>query len=81
MSKVLVSFEESLLRRIDRAARAGSKTRSAYLAELAEDALSRRSGPGKSPAVRSALRRIDKLVVDENAPDSTEAIRVARDAR
>ena len=37
MAKVLVSFDEKLLKRIDRAAKAGGESRSAFLARLAED--------------------------------------------
>jgi hypothetical protein len=80
VAKVLVSFEDSLLRRIDRAARSRGVTRSAYLAELAEhDA--RRSAPGVSPAAKAALRRLDGLFVAAPADESTAALRAERDAR
>jgi len=81
MAKVLVSIDDRLLRRIDRAAQAGKKSRSAYLSDLAESDMSRRSGPGATPAVRSALRKLDQLFVDAPAADSTETIRAARDSR
>lgn len=81
MTKVLVSFEDSLLKRIDRAAKSGSKSRSAYLASLAEEDMNRRTGPGKTEAARSALRRLDRLSVAADAVDSTEAVRAGRDAR
>lgn len=81
MSKVLVSIDERLLRRIDRIARARGLTRSAYLAQLAEGDLARASGPGRSPVARRALRELDKLFGDAPAGESTVAIRAARDAR
>jgi len=81
MAKVLVSFDDMLLRRIDRAARAGGKSRSAYLSELAEGDAARRSGPGKTSRSRAALRELDRLLVDAPATDSTAAIRAARDTR
>lgn len=81
MSKVLVSLEDSLLRRIDRAAQSSGLTRSAYLAQLAEADLARASGPGKTPAARIALAELDRLFAASPAGDSTAAIRAARDAR
>jgi hypothetical protein len=81
MAKVLVSLDDSLLRRIDRAASASGKSRSAYLAQLAESEAARGSGPGKTPAARSALRKLDRLFTDAPPDDSTAAIRAARDAR
>jgi hypothetical protein len=81
MAKVLVSFDDMLLRRIDRAARANGESRSAYLSHLAESDAARGSGPGKTPAARAALRKLDRLVADAPAGDSTAAIRAARDAR
>lgn len=81
MAKVLVSLEDRLLRRIDRAARAYRLSRSAYLARLAERDLSRASGPGKSAAARHALARLDELFAGSPPGDSTAAIRAERDAR
>jgi hypothetical protein len=81
MAKVLVSFDDMLLRRIDRAASASGKSRSAYLAELAESDAANGLGPGKTSAARAALRRLDRLFADAPADDSTAAIRAARDAR
>jgi hypothetical protein len=77
MTKVLVSFDDTLLGRIDRAARARGLTRSAYLALLA----SRELGPGRAPAVHAALRNLDALFADTPAGDSTAEIREARVAR
>ena len=81
MSKVLVSFDDRLLRRIDRLASSRGLSRSAYLAELAERDVARVEGPGKSPNARRALRTLDRLLGDTPSEDSTEAIRSERRAR
>jgi len=81
MVKVLVSFDDMLLRRIDRAAKDSGKSRSAYLSQLAESDAARASGPGKTPAARAALRKLDLLFSDAPSGDSTAEIRAARDAR
>jgi hypothetical protein len=81
MSKVLVSFDDALLRRIDRVASSRGLTRSAYLAQLAERDASRALGPGKTPAVQAALRDLDRLFADAPPGESNAAIRAGRDAR
>lgn len=81
MTKVLVSMDDALLRRIDRIARSRGLTRSAYLAGLAERDVARAAGPGGDPAVRRALRRLDELFEQGAVEDSTAAIRSERDAR
>lgn len=81
MTKVLVSFDDALLRRIDRAASSRGLSRSAYLARLAEDDAARESGPGKTPAAQAALRDLDRLLGNAPADESTAAIRAARDTR
>ncbi len=81
MAKVLVSIDDKLLRRIDRAASASGRSRSAYLSQLAENAAAGASGPGKTASARTALRRLDRLFSGAPAGDSTAAIRAARDAR
>ncbi|HEY6780024.1 MAG TPA: hypothetical protein VI111_03675 [Thermoleophilaceae bacterium] len=81
MAKVLVSIDDALLHRVDRAARTRGLTRSAYLAQLARDDLARTLGPGKHPTSRRALLRLDTLLADSPAGDSTEAIREERDSR
>jgi metal-responsive CopG/Arc/MetJ family transcriptional regulator len=81
MAKVLVSLEDALLRRIDRAARARGLSRSAYLAELARRDLSDGEGPGKSAAARQALARVEKLHAGTPPGDSTSLVRAERDAR
>jgi hypothetical protein len=78
MAKVLVSFDDKLLRRIDRAAKARGKSRSGYLAWLAETQV---GGPGKRPVARRAMRDLDRLFADAPSGDSTEAVRAGRDAR
>jgi hypothetical protein len=81
MAKVLISVDDQALKRIDRAARATGKSRSAYLRDLALKDLDREIGPGKSPTTRTALRQLDSLFADSPGGDSTAAIRAARDAR
>lgn len=81
MTKVLVSVDDTLLSRIDRAARSHGLSRSAYLAQLAKRDLLRASGPGKSASARRALGRLDKLFAESPAEDSTVAIRAERDTR
>jgi hypothetical protein len=81
MAKVLVSFDDKLLRRIDRAAKVSGKSRSAYLSDLAESEAARGKGPGMTSSSRAALRRLDRLFEGSSAEDSTDAIRAERDAR
>jgi len=81
MAKVLVSFDDKLLRRIDRAAKTSGRSRSAYLSDLAAGELARGEGPGRASSARTALRHLDRLFADSPAEDSTVAIRAERDAR
>lgn len=81
MGKVLVSFDDSLLRRIDRIARSRGLSRSAYLAQLAERDAARVQGPGKDRAVRTALGELDRLFAETPSEDSTRVIRAERRAR
>jgi hypothetical protein len=81
MAKVLVSFDEQLLKRIDRAAGASGRTRSGYLAGLVEAEIGRGSGPGNSPGARRALKALDRIFVASPAGDSTAAVRADRDSR
>jgi DNA-binding phage protein len=81
MAKVLVSLEDALLRRIDRVARARGLSRSAYLAEIAHRDVARALGPGKTPAARNALSRLDALIGTSPRGESTELVRAERDAR
>ncbi len=79
MAKVLVSFDEGTLHRIDRIAKARGLTRSAYLSSLAEED-ARRSAPGRERTVRAALRELDRQLAGAPAAESTDAVRAARDA-
>jgi hypothetical protein len=81
VAKVLVSFDDDLLRRIDRVAKARGLSRSAYLAQVAQRDLARLTGPGKSPAARAALARLDELITTTPSGESTALIRAERDAR
>lgn len=81
MAKVLVSFDDRLLRRIDRIARAAGLSRSAYLGQLAERELAQLTGPGASGEAHRALARLDRLFSRSPAGDSTAAVRAERDAR
>jgi metal-responsive CopG/Arc/MetJ family transcriptional regulator len=83
MVKVLVSLDETLLHRIDRIAKSRGLSRSAYLAELAEQDAKRQKGPGASEASRRAISRLEKLFAIAGGPaeDSTDVIRAMRDAR
>lgn len=80
MAKVLVSIDDQLLKRIDRAAESRGSTRSAYLAGLAEADVLRAGGPGRTPGVRAALVQLDELFDGSPVADSTELIREDRDA-
>ncbi|MCO5316626.1 MAG: type II toxin-antitoxin system HicB family antitoxin [Solirubrobacterales bacterium] len=79
MAKVLVSMDDRLLKRLDRAAQSQGKSRSAYLADLAEADSLRQTGQGKTPGARAALSRLDELFADSPSGDSTDLIREDRD--
>lgn len=81
MAKVLVSIDDSLLKRIDRAAETKGKTRSAYLADLADADFKATGGPGRSQGARAALSRLDALFSGSPSSDSTALIREDRDSR
>jgi hypothetical protein len=81
MAKVLVSFDDELLRRIDTIARARRVSRSAYLAQIAEQDVNRAAGPGSLAPARRALARLDRLFADGPAGDSTIEVRAERDSR
>lgn len=81
MSKVLVTVDDRLLKRVDRAAKSRGLTRSAYFSRLAESDLDRERGPGQTPEVKAALGELDRLFSGAPTGDSTVAIRTARDAR
>lgn len=77
----MVTVDDRLLKRVDRAAESRGLTRSAYFAQLAESDLAREHGPGRSPAVRAAIRELDEMLSSAPSGDSTAAVRAARDAR
>ncbi|MGI8773595.1 MAG: ribbon-helix-helix protein, CopG family [Actinomycetota bacterium] len=80
MAKILVSLDDKLLARIDKAARALGLNRSAYLSRVAAREVDASRGPGRA-AARRALRRIDKLfAVNQHQGDVTKAVRQERDS-
>src|SRR6266540_1391699 len=82
MSKILVSVDDKLLAKIDRAARSAGLSRSAYLARLAARDLGADRGPGADRQARRAIARLEKLFGALPAKeDATEAVRVERDSR
>jgi hypothetical protein len=82
VAKILVSVDEKLLARLDRAARRLGLSRSAYLTRLVARDLGEESGPGRDPAVRKALAAIDRLFAENPTPgDPAETIRKMRDSR
>ncbi|MBI4729125.1 MAG: ribbon-helix-helix protein, CopG family [Acidobacteria bacterium] len=82
MAKILVSMDDRLLARVDREARKGGLSRSAYLARLAAGALAMTRGPGRKAAVRRTLERLDRLFAAQGTDqDATAAIRAERDLR
>jgi hypothetical protein len=81
MAKILVSVDDKLLARIDKAARALGLTRSAYLSRLAAREVGASRGPGRAAATRHALRRIDELFEsNKHEADLTRAVRQERDS-
>lgn len=81
MAKILVSVDDKLLARIDKAARSLGLTRSAYLSRLAAREVEALHGPGRAAAARRALRRIDELfVTNKRETDITRAVRQERDS-
>jgi len=83
VTKVLISIEDALLRRVDKAARTLGLSRSGYIARLATDELRGAKGPGVSGSSKAAMRRIDRLVTRNGTggEDSTAVIRDMRDSR
>ena len=84
MAKVLVTIDDTLLKRIDRSVRERGLTRSAYLSGLARRDLDAQIGPGADPAVHAALDRLQRLgrempyATDE---DAVSLVRRMRDER
>jgi post-segregation antitoxin (ccd killing protein) len=81
MAKILVSLDDKLLARIDKAARALGLNRSAYLSRVVAREVEASRGPGRAAAARRALRRIDKLfAANQHHGDVTRAVRQERDS-
>jgi metal-responsive CopG/Arc/MetJ family transcriptional regulator len=83
MAKVLVSLDANLVRRLDEEAAARGVSRSALIAELAEQGLGTQRGPGAAPEVQKAVAELEDLFRESPTPgpDSTRIIREMRDAR
>ena len=80
MAKILVSVDDKLLARIDKAARSLGLTRSAYLSRLAAREVEASHGPGRAAVSRRALQRIDHLFAGNRyEADVTRAVRQERD--
>lgn len=80
--KVLLSLDERLFARIDRAAAELGLSRSAFVARLAARELQSRGGPGASATSRAAVGRLQRLFgANAAGADSIAAIRQARDER
>lgn len=80
MGKVLVSFDDELVRRVDEEARAHGLSRSAFLARAAQREL-QRTAKSTLRRRRRALKALDDLFAAAPAGDSTSEIRAARDER
>jgi len=82
VTKILVSMDEKLVARVDRAARRLGLSRSAYLARLAARDVGAARGPGLEPRAREALAALDKLFAENPTPGNVTAmIREMRDSR
>jgi hypothetical protein len=82
VKKILVSMDDRLLARIDKAARAAGLSRSAYLARLAAREIGGARPTDERRRIQGALRRLDVLARAHGTPeDATAAVRAARDAR
>ena len=80
--KVLVSLDDRVLARIDRAATRRGLSRSAYIARLANTENADERGPGVDSSVHKALRSLDRLFRRKPMPvDATAEIRHMRDER
>jgi hypothetical protein len=82
VAKVLLSIDDELLARIDRAARRAGLSRSAYLARLAARELGTARGAGADPRARRAAAALDTLFRERGAlEEATAAVRADRDSR
>jgi hypothetical protein len=82
MVKILVSFDERLLKRLDEEAATLGVSRSALIGRMTAAALGEPSGPGARPDAHAALERVRALFREVDDPlDSTQVIRQMRDSR
>ena len=82
MVKILVSVDDKLLARIDKAASDLGLSRSAYLSRLAAREVEASHGPGRATVTRRALRSIDKLfAANRHEGGVPEAVRQERASR
>ena len=82
VSKIVVSVDDWLLARIDRAAKSAGLSRSAYLAGLAARDLGDERGPGSGRQARRALLRLQRLFdAHPLGEEATAALRADRDNR
>jgi hypothetical protein len=78
MARIWLSFDDALLRRINRVAEASGKSLSTYLSELAAydaGAMNHRM----TTEARLALSSLDRLFADSPAGESTSVVRAMRD--
>ena len=76
--RVLISIDERLLVRVDRAATRRGLSRSGYLAELATRDIGSGGGPGLEPGVAGAIEALDALFAAAPPMDAVAAIRAVR---
>ena len=82
MQKVLISLNEGLLDRVDKAAAKRGLSRSTFIAQLAEREIDKARGPGQDRLARQAMKQIDDLFRQQRvSSDATAAVREARDSR
>jgi metal-responsive CopG/Arc/MetJ family transcriptional regulator len=80
MTKVLVSMDASLVRRLDDEARRQRLSRSALISRLVNEALGTRRSDEQLRRRREALARIDTIFAPyQGGPDAATAVREARD--
>jgi metal-responsive CopG/Arc/MetJ family transcriptional regulator len=82
MAKVLISIDDSLLRRADKAAKEKKLSRSGFISQLIAQELDGKKGPGASKQAREAMRRLEALFEANPTPaeDTTQVIREMRDS-
>ena len=81
MAKILVSLDDKLLARLDKAARSLGLNRSAYISRIAAKEVGASHGPGREAAARRALGRLDDLFArNRRDGDVTSAVRKDRNS-